>query len=309
MLFNRTLITGANGMLGQSLVRLLSRYPEYDVLATGRDETARFQGGSGGYVPMDICDYDAVRAVFSDFTPGVVINCAAMTAVDACEEDREACWRANVDAVEHLAKCCLAGGSRLIQISTDFVFDGDSGPYRETDRPNPVNFYGKSKLAAENFVRGAGLDRWAIVRTVLVYGTGENLGRHNIALWVAGKLSSGETIRVVTDQHRTPTFVDDLANGVERVVRFGKSGVFHVSGREMMSIYDFATSVADVFGLDATLIERADSRSFTQPAPRPPKTGFIILKAETEIGYKPRTVMEALTTLRQQVETSIATEE
>ncbi|MDX1741549.1 MAG: dTDP-4-dehydrorhamnose reductase [Rhodothermales bacterium] len=283
MLFNRVLITGANGMLGQALVTRLSRFPEYDLLATGRDPTPRFKGGSGGYVPLDICDYEAVKAVFADFAPGVVINCAAMTAVDACEEDRERCWRVNVDAVEHLAKCCLASGSRLIQISTDFVFDGENGPYREQDRPAPVNFYGKSKLAAENFVRGAGLDRWAIVRTVLVYGTGEQLGRSNIALWVADRLSAGEKIRVVTDQLRTPTYVDDLADGVERVVRFGKSGVFHVSGREIMSVYDFARSVATVFDLDPSLIEPTDGTAFRQPAQRPPRTGFIILKAETEL--------------------------
>ncbi len=305
MLFNRTLITGANGMLGQSLVRLLSRYPEYDVLATGREATPRFEGGSGGYVAMDICDYDAVRAIFSDFAPGVLVNCAAMTGVDACEAEREDCWRTNVDAVEHLAKCCLAAGTRLIQISTDFVFDGEDGPYAEADRPNPVNFYGKSKLAAENFVRGAGLDRWAIVRTVLVYGTGERLGRSNIALWVADRLSSGETIRVVTDQFRSPTFVDDLADGVERVIRFGKTGVYHVSGREMISIYDFAHRVAKVFELDSSLIHATDSAGFTQPAARPSKTGFIILKAETELGYKPRPIEDALVALRKRVASSL----
>ena len=295
-------------MLGQSLVRLLSRFPEYDVLATGRDATPRFRGGSGGYVPLDICDYEAVRSIFSDFTPGVVINCAALTAVDRCEEERELCWQVNVDAVEHLARCCLSAGARLIQVSTDFIFDGQDGPYREADRPDPVNFYGKSKLAAENFVRGAGLDRWAIVRTVLVYGTGEQLGRTNIALWVAEKLSAGEKIRVVTDQYRSPTYVDDLANGVERVVRFGKTGVFHVSGREIMSVYDFAVRVADVFDLDASLIEPTDSRAFTQPAARPPSTGFIILKAETELGYKPRTVESALLDLRRRVESGVPTD-
>lgn len=295
-------------MLGQSMVRLLSRFPEYDVLATGRDAKPRFSGGSGGYVPLDVCDFDAVRAIFADFTPGVVVNCAAMTAVDACELEKELCWRVNVDAVEHLAKCCLASGTRLVQISTDFVFDGRNGPYREQDRPDPVNFYGKSKLAAENFVRGAGLDRWAIVRTVLVYGTGEHLGRTNIALWVVDKLSAGERIRVVTDQYRSPTYVDDLASGVERVVRFGKTGVFHVSGRNIMSVYDFACRVADVFDLDSSLIEPTDGEAFRQPAARPASTGFIILKAETELGYKPRTVEGALLDLRQRIGSSVASQ-
>ena len=184
MLFNRILITGANGLLGQELVARMSRFPEYDVLATGRDAAPRFQGGSCGYAPLDVTCHDDVTRLFQDFAPNVVVNCAAMTQVDACEEQREACWRVNVEAVEHLARQCLATGTRLIQVSTDFVFDGTDGPYREDARPKPVNFYGKSKLAAENVTRGAGLEQWAIARTVLVYGTGHDLSRSNLALWV-----------------------------------------------------------------------------------------------------------------------------
>ncbi len=307
MLFNRILITGANGLLGQSLVGLLSRFPEYDVLATARDDAPRYRGGSGGYTTLDICDYEDVRRVFADFTPGVVINCAAMTSVDACEVEREQCWRINVDAVENLARNCLGNGSRLVQLSTDFVFDGKSGPYRESDRPEPVNFYGKSKLAAENVVRGAGLDRWSIVRTVLVYGTGVDLSRANFGLWVIDELRRGRPISVVTDQIRTPTFVDDLAAGVERVVRFNKTGVFHISGREQISVHDFAVRIAENFELDTSLIQPVDASTFTQVARRPPVTGFIILKAETELGFKPRPTNAALTELRRRLEVDVST--
>ncbi len=307
MLFNRILITGANGLLGQSLVSLLSRFPEYDVLATARDDAPRYRGGSGGYATLDICDFEEVRRVFADFTPGVVINCAALTAVDECEVDRERCWRINVDAVENLARNCLNHGSRLIHLSTDFVFDGQSGPYRETDRPDPVNFYGKSKLAAENLVRGAGLDRWSIVRTVLVYGTGVDLPRANIGLWVVHELRQDRSIAVVTDQIRTPTYVDDLANGVERVVRFNKTGVFHVSGREQISVHDFAVRIAETFELDTGLIRPADGTTFSQTARRPPTTGFIILKAETELGFKPRPMNSALKELRRRLEVDVST--
>src|SRR5690606_30105480 len=118
--------------------------------------------------------------------------------------------------------------ARLIQVSTDFVFDGANGPYREDARPHPISFYGKSKLAAENAVRGAGLDQWAIARTVLVYGAGNELSRSNIALWVIDKLSKGEPIHVVTDQWRTPTYAPDLAAGLERLVRFNKGGIYHL---------------------------------------------------------------------------------
>lgn len=294
MLYKRVLITGANGLVGQELVALMSRYPEYDVLATARDPEPRFVGASCGYVPLDITSPAEIRHIFTDFSPGIVINCAAMTQVDACEEAKESCWQVNVEAVESLARSCKAIGSRLIQVSTDFVFDGLGGPYREDARPNPVSYYGRSKLAAENTVRTVGLDSWAIARTVLVYGTGHQLSRSNFALWVLDKLSREEPIRVVTDQFRSPTYAPDLADGIERIARFGKTGVFHLSGREILSVYDFARTIAEVFELDKSLIEPTDASHFPQPAARPPKTGFIILKAETELGYKPRPMRQAL---------------
>lgn len=298
MLFQRILVTGANGLLGQALVERLAREPGYDVLATGRQAEPLHTGVSGGYVSMDVTSPSDVRAVFDDFAPDVVVNCAAMTQVDACESERDRCWKVNVDAVDHLARACLAGGSRLVQVSTDFVFDGRSGPYRENDRPEPVNFYGRSKLAAENAARGAGMDRWSVVRTVLVFGTGERLSRSNFVLWVAGELAEGRPVRVVTDQFRTPTWSADLADGIERVIRFGKTGTYHISGRELMSVHEAARTVAEVFGHDPDLVLPVDGRTFSQPAPRPLHTGFLILKAETELGYRPTPFRRALATVR-----------
>jgi dTDP-4-dehydrorhamnose reductase len=200
----------------------------------------------------------------------------------------------NAEAVENLARQCNHSGAHLIQVSTDFVFDGENGPYRENARPNPLSFYGKSKQASENATRAAGVDRWSIARTVLVYGTGRNLSRSNFALWVIDNLSNGVPINVVTDQWRTPTYAADLAAGIERIARYGKSGVYHLSGRELLSIYEFAGIIAEVFDLDSSLIHPTDVGRFTQTALRPARTGFIILKAETELGYKPRPIKQAL---------------
>ena len=281
-------------MLGQELVRLMGRKPEYDLLATGRDAEPRFSGGSCGYTRLDITDETSVERLFDDFEPDVVINAAAMTQVDDCEKDRDLCWRVNADAVDTLARCCRDHGARLLQISTDFVFDGRDGPYREDARPNPISYYGRSKLAGENNARGAGTDRWAIIRTVLVYGAPQADARSNFVTWVHSKLQAGEHIRVVTDQWRTPTWVVDLADAVERVVRFRKSGIYHVSGRELMSVHAFAHRIAGVVGLDASLIGEADKATFSQPAERPEKTGFIILKAETELGFRPHDIETAI---------------
>jgi len=294
MLYNRVLLTGANGLLGQALVHRLSRFPEYDVLATARDDAPRFSGGSCGYAPLDVTDAAAVRDLFQDFTPNVVVNCAAMSDAAACARNREACWDVNAAAVETLAHACRRVGARLVQISTDFVFDGKDGPYTESARPEPVNYYGRSKLAAENAVRASGLSDWAIVRTVLVYGTAEGLSRSNVVLWAAEKLHQGEDIHVVDDQYRTPTYVVDLATGIERLLHFEKTGVYHLSGRELVSVYDLTCTVADVYGLDASLIHPVASDYFEDAVDRPPRTGFIILKAETEIGYSPRSLNDGL---------------
>lgn len=294
MLYQRVLITGANGLLGQELVHQMSSRPDYDVLATAREDEPKFSGGSCGYVPLDITNEKEVAAVFQDFTPDVVVNCAALTEVDRCESERERCWQINADAVNTLAKQCLSSGSRILQVSTDFIFDGLKGPYKEGDRPNPLSYYGRSKLAGENAARRAGMEQWAIARTVLVFGAGENLSRSNFVLWVIDKLSKGESIRVVTDQYRTPTYAPDLAQGIERIVRYQKQGVYHISGRELFSIHKLAIEVARTFDLDQNLIVPTDGSEFTQTAIRPPRTGFLILKAETELGYKPHSLQDAL---------------
>lgn len=293
MLYERVLVTGANGLLGRELVSLLSRFSEYDVLATGRSATTHSEG-SYGYMPLDITVRRDVQRAVRDFEPTVVINCAAMTDVDRCETEREACWKVNVEAVETLAQQCSDTGARLIQLSTDFVFNGLDGPYEESARPDPVNFYGKSKQAAENAARRAGFDKWTIARTVLVYGTGAYTDRSDFVLWLLNRLSSGQSVQIVTDQWRTPTCVADLALGIERIVRRGRGGIFHLSGMEWMSIHDFAQMIANVFGLDSALIRPVDASTFRQTAARPAKTGFIILKAQTELDYRPRPVREAL---------------
>ena len=294
MMFERILVTGANGLLGQALVSRLSLSPLYDVLATGHNSGPRFQALSCGYIPMDICDQESVTRVFEDFTPTTVINCAAMTQVDRCETERSECWAVNARGVERIAKECRNIGAYLIQVSTDFIFDGKAGPYSEADRPNPINFYGKAKLAGENAARGAGIGKWAVVRTNVVYGTSYNLPRTNFVTWVRQELKQGQSVGAFADQVRTPTYAPDLASGIERMVRFRKRGIFNISGGELISMYQFACTVATVYDLDSSLITPTDSTTMTQTAPRPRTTGFIILKAETELGFKPHSIRAAL---------------
>lgn len=297
MLPPRILVTGANGLVGQALTRAAARWPGADVLATGRGPAAAH--ARGGYARLDVLDGDAIERAFEDFAPDVVLHAAGIAQVEACEADREACWALNVDAVASLATACHRHGARLVLPSTDFVFDGGAGPYAEADRPAPVNAYGRSKLAAENALRISRLTDWAVVRTTLVFGvpTGPE-PRLDLVRWVVRELSAGRTIRVAADQLRTPTYDDDLADGVLRVVRYRRSGTFHVSGREQMSVYDLALRVAEAFDLDASRIAPATTAELHPGAPRPLQAGLLILRAESELGYRPRPLGEALDAVR-----------
>ena len=293
MLRTSILVTGANGLLGQALVRRLSGSSEYDVLATARDEAPRFDVPCE-YRRMDVTAPSEVETVVEAYQPDVVINCAAVSDVSTCDENRNRAWTVNARAVRRLAKHCHALDAHLVQVSSDFVFNGNSGPYAEDARPDPVNYYGRTKLAGENVLREFDFLDWSIVRTVLLYGVAKDLRRSNVVLWMIDQLSQGEVIHVVNDQWRTPTYAPDLADGIVRLVDRERTGIYHLSGREMVTIHELAETVAEVFDFDDGLIDPVPSDYFEDAVERPSKTGFIILKAETELGYDPRPLKDGL---------------
>ena len=290
----KILITGANGMLGQHLVKhLLDK--NYDVIATGIGpsrlpfkESKQFN-----YVELDITDGPVVNSMIVQLHPEVIIHAAAMTQVDQCEEQKIACWNINVTATRFLLDAAKEISARFIFISTDFVFDGLNGPYSENTEPSPVNYYGSSKWGAEKAVEESGLV-WTIVRTVLLTGNPVTGTRQNIITWVKDKLQKGEKIRVVDDQYRTPTFVEDLAAGIMLVLEKNARGIYHISGKDALTPYAIAVETARLLKLDERLIEKVDSASLSQLAVRPARTGLIISKAETELGYRPHSFRESL---------------
>lgn len=298
MLFPRVLITGANGLLGQALVRRLGPDADYTVLATARNDGPRFQEGLCRYAPLDVTQPREIADAFENFGPTVVVNCAALSDVSACDEHRSTAWAVNARAVKSLANQCRQTGTRLVHVSSDFVFNGRRGPYDETARPDPVNYYGRSKLAGENHLREAGRARWALVRTVLLYGPARALGRSNIVRWIVDQLSEGAPLHMVDDQYRTPTYVDDLADGIERLLARDENGIYHLSGPDLVSIYDLACTVADVFGLDASRITPVPSDFFEDDVERPARTGFVLDKARADLDYAPRSLVDGLRALR-----------
>lgn len=300
----KILITGANGLLGQKLSALLLSDKTVTTVLTAR-ERLLFPSQGGEFRAMDITDAKAVKNVIADVKPDVVINTAAMTLVDQCETQQDLCWKNNVTAVENLIEACRAQKARLIHVSTDFIFDGSHGPLDESAQPNPVNFYGKSKAAAEKLLIDSEIN-WAILRTVLVFGITNDLSRSNIVLWVKENLEKGKTIKVVNDQWRTPTLAEDLAMGCYLAAKKNARGIYHISGKDFMTPFDIAIATAEFFNLDKSLIVPADSTTFTQPAKRPAKTGFIIDKAKSELGYEPHSFKEGLAVLAKQIVTPVA---
>lgn len=232
--------------------------------------------------------------------PDIVIHTAAMTQVDECELNHDACWRVNVDGVRNLTTACSDVHSYFMYLSTDFVFSGAYGPLREEDAPAPVNFYGQSKLAGEEIVAASGLP-CSIIRTALVYGVTPGQVRTNIVLWVKRNLEQQQVIRVVNDQWRTPTLAEDLADGCWRAASSRATGIFHISGNEILTPYEMALRTAEHFSLDASLIQPVDSDTLRQAARRPPRTGFIIEKATRQLGFRPHSFAQGLEIVSQQL--------
>lgn len=295
----KILVTGANGLLGQKLSLLLDRDEDVDLIATARTKLS-VSLNRGKFIALDVTDPKQVEEIVSSIKPDVIIHTAAMTQVDQCETERELCWKNNVEAVEYVVDACTKNQVHLVHISTDFIFDGSHGPLDESEKPNPVSFYGESKLAGELVIQKSGIS-WAILRTVLVYGVTRDMSRSNIVLWVKRSLEEGKTIQVVNDQWRTPTLAEDLAMGAALAAKKKAQGIYNISGAEMMTPLDIAYATADFFHLDKSLIRQTDSSQFKQPARRPPKTGFIIEKAKRELGYAPHTFTEGLALVKAQL--------
>ena len=289
----RILITGSNGLLGQKLVaQLLQKGIDFMASSLGVNRNNDCPGEN--YRTMDICNRDEIAEVFKEFKPTHVIHTAAMTNVDACELNPQECKSLNVDSVQLLANQCLAEHCHFQLLSTDFVFDGSKGNYQEEDAPNPLSIYGHSKLQAEEYIKDLPSLQFSIVRTIIVYGTGNQLSRSNIVKWAKEALHEGKELSIIDDQFRAPTWADDLAWACIRICELNENGIFHISGPETMSIYEIVERIAKHYQLPMDQVKRTTSFSLSQPAVRPPRTGFNLSKANSRLGYAPKSLEETL---------------
>jgi dTDP-4-dehydrorhamnose reductase len=296
----RVMVTGSNGLLGQKLIDLYLRKSDVEFFASSRGENRHPIKQNYHYHSLDITDEKELKAVIRDIRPDTIIHTAALTQVDQCESERDLCDLLNVEAVRWICDSAEIHGSHLIHLSTDFIFDGEKGPYSEDDEANPLSYYGESKLKAEKVVM-ASKTNWAIARTILVYGLVAEMSRSNIVLWAIDALKQQKDIQVVDDQFRMPTLAEDLAKGCELIESKRAEGIFHLSGKDYMSVYDLVQEVARASGLSAEKVSRANSKSFTQPAKRPPKTGFVLDKAMAVLNYRPHSFHEGVKLVLEQL--------
>ena len=295
----RILITGSNGLLGQKLVLLLKN--DYQLLATSTGSNIINDKSNYSYSTLDITDEKSVKLLFHSFKPDVVINTAAMTNVDGCEDEKEKCFHLNVRAVQTLSDLCEEFNSHLIHVSTDFIFDGLDGPYKEEDAANPLSYYGVTKYESELVLKESKAN-WTILRTIILYGTADNLKRNNIVLWGRKALKDGQSLNIIDDQFRSPTLAEDLAQACKLAFEKNAFGIFNVSGKDIMSIFEMVERMADFYKCDKSNINRISSDTLNQKAKRPPKTGFVLDKAIKELGYQPHSFEQGLKILENQLQ-------
>ena len=284
------LITGSNGLLGQKLV--CDFRPHFKVIACDLSPETYLSFPNLSYESLDITNRRQLEFQITFYHPQVIINAAAYTDVDGCEIHKDKAWATNVGGIKNLVNFCMKQKVKLIHLSTDYVFNGEEGPYSEDDLPDPVNFYGETKLQSEKIIKDGGID-FLIIRTNVLYGFGKNV-KPNFLLWLLDKLSQNEKIKIVTDQFNNPTLADNLSSCILEMTKKNISGIYHIAGSEYLSRYDFAIKVANKFNFDKNNILPTKTELLQQEAKRPHRGGLKIDKAKSILETKLLNVNQAL---------------
>jgi len=291
----RLLITGASGLYGSKLAELATAR-NYEVYSGYSQDQPAF----GAPIKFDVSDKNQVEKAFKKVNPEVVVHAATLTDVDKCETNRALAWKINVDGTKNMAEATKTSQAFLIYISTDYVFNGEKGNYKETDPPDPINYYGVTKLKAEEVVGGM-LNEYCIARASVIYGSTPAAGKVNFALWVLNKLKKNEQAKIVTDQWNSPTLNTNMAEMTLEIIERRLTGTFHLSGATRISRYDFAKQIAETFDLDPNLLSPAKSAEFSWAAKRPRDSSLDTTKAQQTLKNKPLQINHALARMKQEL--------
>ncbi len=296
----KILIVGSNSFVGQKVaLAQFASFPGHNLFLCSLGDN-RLSTLSVPFFRVDVTDKPSLAKVFEEVRPEIVINTAAIASPDVCEQNKELALRVNVEGAANLAELSTLYDAHLVHLSTDFVFNGCKPFLTEDDVPEPVNYYGFTKLESEKVVSAYACS-YAIVRTVSVYGYLASLTRSNFILRVKQALESKQQYRVPNDQFRTPTLVEDLAKVIMQIGTKRVEGLFHVSGDEGLTNYDFGRRVATVFGLDEGLLIPVSSAELAEKATRPLNTGFSIDKAKRLLNFAPTATNEGLLFVKRQM--------
>lgn len=289
----KVVVTGANGLVGERLLRLLaSRGHETWGFGRGAQRT-----DTGRYVSVELGDAARLSETLRELRPDVVINCAAMTDLDECERNPSGAFTANVEGVATLARSTRELDGHLVHLSTDYVFDGEAGPYDVEAIPNPRGVYALTKHAGEEAVRAlCARGSWTIARTAVVYGW-PSTGKNNFGSWLLESLGAGKTVKLFTDQWISPTHASNAAEMIFELAERRLAGLWHVSGAEHVNRVTFGQRLCAIFGFDPKLIEQHRMSEVNLPTPRPAKAGLNVERALETLTAKPLTLDAALARL------------
>ena len=292
----RLLITGASGLLGSKLCELATR-KNHEVYSAYSQHKPLY----GAPIQLDVSDKDAVEKIFKKVNPEAVVHAAALTNVDKCESEKELAWKINVEGTENIAESCEKHRAFLVYISTDYVFDGEKGMYKENDKPAPINYYGLTKLKGEESVENLA-DQHCIARSSVIFGSIPATGKINFALWLLDKLERKEGVKIVTDQWNSPTLNTNLADMILEVLERKLTGIFHLAGATRLSRYEFARLLAEIFSLDTNLISPASSKEIPWTAKRPRDSSLNVDRACQTLRNTPLKILEALEKMKKEME-------
>ena len=287
----KLLITGASGLYGSKLAQM-ALAKNIEVYSSDIQSLSVY----GNFVKLDISGKEQVEEAFKTIKPDVVVHAATLTDVDKCELNKELAWKVNVEGTKNIAEAVKSTGSFLIYISTDYIFSGEKGRYKETDKPDPINYYGLTKLKAEEIIQTQA--EYFIARPSVIYGSTPAAGKVNFALWLIETLRKRERVKIVTDQWNTPTLNTNLAEMTLEVIERRLTGIYHLCGATRVSRFEFAELIADAFGLNKSLIDSVLSSQFTWPAKRPMDSSLDTSKAQQMLQSKPLEMDKALERLK-----------
>lgn len=294
----RLLITGGSGLLGSKIasIAIQKGYETY----SGYN---KHEAINGTPIKLDICNKKAVSKAFKRIKPEAVVHAAALTNVDKCEEKIELARKVNIDGTKNVVDSSKFHSAFIVYVSTDYVFSGEKGMYKETDEPKPINYYGLTKLEGENIVTASAIE-WCIARPSVIYGSTPAAGKVNFALWMLKKLKERETIKIITDQWVSPTLNTNLAEMILEIIERKLTGIYHLAGATPINRYEFATLIAETFQLNKSQISPAKSHEMKWLAKRPKNTSLNVTKASKTLKNKPLKIQDALNKLREEIQSS-----